>query len=88
MAPPRAIRIGILNCGQLSGAVKEINGDNPEIFTRFWTSTAPPNVRLLVDCWDVKDMEFPEERRLDDYDLFMVTGSGKNFLFMFPEKVK
>ncbi|KAF5354035.1 hypothetical protein D9756_007181 [Leucocoprinus leucothites] len=75
MAPPRIVRIGILICGSLTGAVKEVNGDYPEVYTRYWKDTAPPNVRLIVDCFDVKNNEFPEERRLDTYDMFMVTGS-------------
>ncbi|KAJ3576015.1 hypothetical protein NP233_g703 [Leucocoprinus birnbaumii] len=75
MAPPRTVRVGILICGLLKGEVKDANGDYPEVYTRYWRNTAPPNVRLIVDCYDIKNMEFPDEKRLEDYDMFMVTGS-------------
>ncbi|KAF5351193.1 hypothetical protein D9756_008187 [Leucocoprinus leucothites] len=76
--PPRTIRIGLLICGSLSGPVEAVHGGYHEIYSHYWKSTIPrgSNASVIIDSYSIKNMEFPDEDRLDEYDIFMVTGSA------------
>ncbi|KXN85526.1 Putative glutamine amidotransferase-like protein C13C5.04 [Leucoagaricus sp. SymC.cos] len=78
MAPFRTVRIGLLICGTLSGPVETIHGSYLEIYSHYFNATAPPNVRVVIDPYWIKKMEFPSNERISEYDLFMVTGSATN----------
>lgn len=37
------------------------------------------NAKVIIEGFQVRNMEFPNENQLDKFDLFMVTGSRRNF---------
>ncbi|KAF5361061.1 hypothetical protein D9756_004466 [Leucocoprinus leucothites] len=78
MSSPRTIRVGLLVCGTLSGPVEAVHGGYYEVYSHYWKSTTPRNsdVKVVIDSYSIKKMEFPDEERLDEYDIFMVTGSA------------
>lgn len=82
MAPCRIIRIGLLICGFFQGAVVQAHGDYYDVYSNYLKSTMPPsncNTKVVIEGFHVRNMEFPNERRFDEFDLFMVTGSRKSF---------
>lgn len=78
MTGPRTIRIGLLICGDMTGSVADAHGNYQEIYTNYFRSTTPRNnvIRIDIESFKIRNMEFPDERRLDDYDIFVITGSG------------
>ncbi|KXN83788.1 Putative glutamine amidotransferase-like protein C13C5.04 [Leucoagaricus sp. SymC.cos] len=80
MAPPRTIRVGLLVCGTLGGAVGAVHGGYYEVYSHYWRTTTPANTnaQVIIDSYNIKKMEFPDEERISEYDLFMVTGSATN----------
>jgi len=79
MAPFRTIRIGILVCDTLSGPVDVAQRRFDEIYHHYWRHTIPDNhnTRVVINTYNVRRLEFPEESQLDKHDIFMVTGSSK-----------
>ncbi len=84
---PRTIRIALLICGGLSGPVIAANGDYDEVYSRFLTNSLPPdsNTKLVIDGFQVKEMKYPEDNKIPEYDMIMLTGSGTS-LSLFPTK--
>ncbi|KAF5360670.1 hypothetical protein D9756_004450 [Leucocoprinus leucothites] len=78
MTHSRTIRVGLLVCGTLSGPVEAVHGGYYEVYSHYWNSTTPQNcdIKVVIDSYSIKKMEFPDEERLDEYDIFMVTGSA------------
>lgn len=78
MTAPRTIRIGLLICGNMTGSVADIHGNYQEIYTDYFRSTTPRNnvAKIDIESFIIRNMEFPDESRLDDYDIFVITGSG------------
>ena len=78
MSTPRSILIGLLICGNMIGSVVDAHGNYQEIYTNYLRSTIPHNCVAKIDIKSFKigNLEFPDERRLDDYDIFVITGSG------------
>jgi len=81
MASPRIIRIGLLICGFFHGTVAQAHGDYYDVYSNYWKSTMPSgcNAKVIIEGFQVRNMEFPNENQLDKFDLFMVTGSRRNF---------
>ena len=78
MATPHTIRIGLLICGNMTGSVADAHGNYQEIYTDYFRSTTPHNnvAKIDIESFKIRNMEFPDERRLDDYDILVITGSG------------
>ncbi|KAF9451555.1 class I glutamine amidotransferase-like protein [Macrolepiota fuliginosa MF-IS2] len=79
MSTPRTIRVALLICGQLSGLVYVANGGYYDVYRRFLINSLPPNANTTVevDGFDVvNDMKYPEEERISEYDVVMLTGSA------------
>lgn len=79
---PHTVRVALLICGGLSGPVLAANGDYYEVYTRFLKNSLPPgsDTELVSDGFEVKDMKYPEDDRIPEYDMIMLTGSGTFFL--------
>ncbi|KAL9713304.1 hypothetical protein Ac2012v2_002909 [Leucoagaricus gongylophorus] len=80
MSTPRSILIGLLICGNMTGSVVDAHGNYQEIYTSYLRSTIPHNCVAKIDIKSFKigNLEFPDERRLDDYDIFVITGSANS----------
>lgn len=78
---PRTIHVALLICGGLSGPVLAANGDYYEVYTRFLKNSLPPgsNTELVIHGFEVKEMKYPEDNKLSEYDMIMLTGSGMSF---------
>lgn len=80
MSSPRIVRVALLICGELSGPVYAANGSYYDVYSRFLNSSLPPNsnAKVVVDGYDVaNEMKYPEEERISEYDMLMLTGSGE-----------
>jgi len=79
MASSRTVRVGLLVCGTLSGPVEATHGGYHEVYSYYWKTTTPHNcnAQVVIESFNIKKMEFPDEKRLDEFDIFMVTGSGR-----------
>lgn len=75
---PHTIRVALLICGALSGPVLAANGDYYEVYARFLKNSLPPssNTEVVIDGFDVKEMKYPEDDKILEYDMIMLTGSG------------
>lgn len=82
MASSRTVRVGLLVCGTLSGPVEATHGGYHEVYSYYWKTTTPHNcnAQVVIESFNIKKMKFPDEKRLDEFDIFMVTGSGRVFL--------
>lgn len=78
MASSRTVRVGLLVCGTLSGPVEATHGGYHEVYSYYWKTTTPHNcnAQVVIESFNIKKMEFPDEKRLDEFDIFMVTGSA------------
>ncbi len=79
---PRTIRIALLICVRLSGPIEAVNGSYYDIFRRFLTDSLPhgSDTIVVVDGFDVaEEMKYPEDTKIPDYDMILVTGSGAPF---------
>jgi len=81
MAPPTTTRIALLICGVISSPVREVHGDYYDVYNRFCKNTVPPtaNRQVIVDGYDAKVMKYPDEERISEYDMIMITGSGLSY---------
>ena len=79
MAPPRTVRVGLLICGTLSGPVEAVHGGYYEVYSDYWNVTKPNNInaRVIIEGYNIKQQQFPDDERIPEYDIFMVTGSGE-----------
>lgn len=80
MASPRSIRVGLLMCGSLNAAYEANHGGYgyEKLLRDYWESTRPEgcNIHLIIDSYDVQKLKFPDQKMIDDYDIFTISGSG------------
>ncbi|KAJ3565650.1 hypothetical protein NP233_g7493 [Leucocoprinus birnbaumii] len=78
MESARTVRVGLLICGTVSEPLEAIHGGYYEIYTRYWKKTTPANsnAKVQIDRYNIKQMHFPDQAIIDEYDIFMVTGSA------------
>jgi hypothetical protein len=71
-------RIGLLICGSLTGPVEAAHGSYLDVYTHYLKSTIPHNfdAQLSLDDYDIKKLDFPNERQISETDMLIVTGSG------------
>jgi hypothetical protein len=76
----RVVRVALLVCGHWTKKLKELNGTYIDMYRRWLIASLPPDsgYRLVMDGYDARKEEYPEEGLIDLYDVIMVTGSRKS----------
>lgn len=78
---PRSVvvRVALLIGGHWTKKLKELNDDYLEMYRRWLLASLPPDsgFKLLMDGYDAREDEYPEEELISQYDVIMVSGSRK-----------
>jgi hypothetical protein len=73
------VRAGLFVCGNWTKKLKDLNGDYLNLYKRWLNASLPKNsgYRLVMDGYDARKEEYPEEGLIDEYDVIIVSGSRK-----------